>query len=290
MSKVKYIIRYDGLGDALWVEPIINYYANKYLKVIFITHHIELFSNYPFNNVYIKNRLSKSEKLLMLIHNFLFKTSKFLNLNGVYEKKPKQHILSSYIEAANINIPLRYPNLYLSNIELINKQMDYKYIVLHLENSLGKNYRNIFGVNWELITTYLVNKGYKIIQVGKIDKQIKNTSYHATKSLRELIVLINNATFFVGADSGPSHIAASLSVPSLLFFGSVNPNYRHLNESFKGLILQQFCEYAGCYHEVISTFGQSCKIVGDQGIPKCSLHSDSFVISKIDQLIAQYKL
>jgi hypothetical protein len=102
-----------------------------------------------------------------------------------------------------------------------------------------------------------------------------------------MIALINKASFFIGIDSGPSHIAASFSTPALIFFGSVNPSYRHFKSLFNGFFLPQHCEFAGCYHEIVSLSGPTCKLVGDEGIPECSLHSNDFLFRYLDQILSK---
>jgi hypothetical protein len=64
--------------------------------------------------------------------------------------------------------------------------------------------------------------------------------------------------------------------------------FRHFPELFKGYFLQQPCEFAGCYHEVISGRGQSCRLVGDAGIPKCCLQTTENVKKYIDLLLENY--
>jgi ADP-heptose:LPS heptosyltransferase len=283
-----YIIRYDGLGDALWAEPLIDYFAKKKRKVIVVTHYQQLFDNYPHRNVIIQYRLKKRQKIFQWIDKVFLGQKKFINLNGVYEQHPQQHILQAYFNHARLAIPLVKPKLFLSAKEIEDTPAKGKYVVLHLEGNSAKNYRNIYGVHWEKIAAWLNQLGYTVLQVGNSNKQIPNTEYFETSSVRALITLIHKASFFIGADSGPSHIAASLGTPSLIFFGSVNPWYRHLPHSFNGLILQQFCQFAGCYHEVIGTSGQTCKLVGDEGIPMCSLHTNEYVIEKIETLITKY--
>jgi ADP-heptose:LPS heptosyltransferase len=290
LKNKRYIIRYDGLGDALWAEPVIAHFARNTGLVIVITHHPTLFENYPFVNVQFQYRLTKFEKVLQFLDKHFLGAKTFINLNGAYEQKPKQHVLLSYQQKSKINFLLQYPQIYLSTIEKQKKWFDEKYVILHLENSLGKNYRNIYGIDWKIVTKHLVALNYKVIQVGKLDQKIENSYYLRTQSIRDLITLINSASMFIGADSGPSHIAASLKIPSLLFFGSVNPDFRHLLDKFKGLILQQNCLYAGCYHDVISTEGQVCRIVGDEGIPPCALHTNEYLIAKIEILISMYNL
>ncbi|HEX8357246.1 MAG TPA: glycosyltransferase family 9 protein, partial [Segetibacter sp.] len=106
-------------------------------------------------------------------------------------------------------------------------------------------------------------------------------------TIRELITLIYHSKLFIGLDSGPSHISASLGVPSIIFFGAVNPVFRHFSELFNGVFMQEKCEFNGCYHEVIlDTKGPACKLVGDEGIPKCSVHSTMDVIANAQKLLA----
>jgi ADP-heptose:LPS heptosyltransferase len=149
------------------------------------------------------------------------------------------------------------------------------------------NYRKVYGVNWNQVIDYLHSKGFPVVITGNNPEPL-NGAIQYKGSTRQLIQLIFHSTFFVGVDSGPSHIAASLKKPSLIFFGSVNPEYRHFPELFKGYFLQQPCEFAGCYHEVISGRGQSCRLVGDSGIPKCCLQTTENVKKYIDLLLENY--
>ena len=43
--------------------------------------------------------------------------------------------------------------------------------------------------------------------------------------LRELIALIAGAKFFVGNDTGPSHLAAAMNIPAVVIFGSTNSTH-----------------------------------------------------------------
>ena len=60
------------------------------------------------------------------------------------------------------------------------------------------------------------------------DKILKTTppythSYVGQLNLKELQVLISQAALFIGADSGPMHIAAAVSTPIVTFFGPTIP-------------------------------------------------------------------
>jgi ADP-heptose:LPS heptosyltransferase len=285
-----YLIRYDGMGDVLWTEPLLEHLAQSGKTIIVVSHHNELFQNYPYQNVYFRRRLKKREKIWMFLESLFFGQSHFINLNDAYEKSPKQHFLQAYLQKANVTMPLRYPQLFLSDKEKLQPLVRGKYVILHLESSNPKNYRRVYGIDWPTITENIHALGFEIIQIGKDTQPIPATRQIKTHSLRELINLIYHSHFFIGLDSGPSHIAACLQKPGLIFFGAVNPLFRHLPEFFKGLFLQQPCEYAGCYHEVIGTGQQTCRLVGNNGIPKCCLHTNDDVLNNVNMLIRQYNL
>lgn len=286
--KTKYLVRKRQLGDVLWIEPIIRKLAVKYKKIIVYTKFLELFENYPVNNVVFKKDLNLAEKIFCKIEYYLNTKLLFINLEGAYEKKPKTHFLHAYQRKTGLSETNEYPRLYLSekekNIPLIKAP---KYVVLHLESFANRNYRKVYGINWNEITAYLKTKGFEVVQIGQSPENIEGT-INAKTTIREMINIIQHCSFFIGIDSGPSHIAASLQKPSLIFFGAVKPEYRHFENLSKVIFAQQYCEFGGCYHDTISTKGPLCKLVANTEIPKCSFHSNKYVIEKIDLLLNQY--
>jgi ADP-heptose:LPS heptosyltransferase len=283
-----YLIRKRALGDVLWIEPVIRQLATRYKKVIVHTKINELFLHYPLPNVVFKYKLGLAEKIWWKLESF-FNTAFFcISLEMAYEKRPKMHFLHAYQQQAGLPATREYPKLYLSKEELNQELVPAaKYAVLHIESFSDKNYRKIYGVDWNNVVQYLIEKGFTLVQLGKSPAPLPGVQ-HIRTSLREMMVVIKKSSLFIGIDSGPSHIAASLGTPSLLFFGAVNPNYRHFPELLKGHILQQACEYGGCYHEGDNKKEVECRLVGNSGIPKCSLHTTEYVRSKIDLLIKEY--
>jgi ADP-heptose:LPS heptosyltransferase len=284
--KCKYIIRKRQIGDVLWIEPIINEMAKRYKKIYVYTKFNELFENYPLTNVIFKNKLNLLEKFGAFIEKYLGSNFLFINMEMSYEKKPHLHILHAYQEKAALEKKNVYPKLYLSSEEQNETSIHAKnYAIIHLESLTDKNYRKVYGIQWDEICSYFKSKDLAVVLVGKSPYNINGAKFVQTNNLRELISLINKCKIFIGIDSGPSHIAAALKKPALIFFGAVNPEFRHFKEQFTGYFLQQPCEYAGCYHDVISKFGQTCKLVGDNGIPKCSLHSNDYLLKHIQKLL-----
>ena len=283
-----YLVRKRGMGDVLWIEPLIRQLAAKHKQVIVYTKNNFLFDNYPLKNVRFISRLNLFEKFLLAFDSFFGSSLFFINLEMAYEKKPRMHFLRAYQEKARLPITLEYPKIYFSDEEKKPAlSIENKLAIIHLESLTDKNYRKVYGVDWQSVVAHLKEKNFHVIQIGTEDLHINGAEYKRTTS-REMIRVISTATLFIGIDSGPSHIAASLSIPALIFFGAVNPDYRHFRQLFKGYFLQQFCEFAGCYHTGHDTSGPDCKLVGKNGIPKCSLHTTEYVLKHIDLLISQY--
>ncbi|MBU3714015.1 MAG: glycosyltransferase family 9 protein, partial [Ferruginibacter sp.] len=267
-------------------EPVIEALSKKYSKLYVFSKYNVVFENYPIGNVIFKNKLNFTEKVIMNLER-IFKTSIwFKNLDGAYERDPKCHLLEAYRRKLSLDFTLRYPKLYLTQSEKLGSKMDRKYVVLHLESFSGKNYRMVYGISWEKVVEFFNNAGFMVYQIGKEKQPIEGTIYQST-NIRDMISLINGASLFVGIDSGPSHIAASIGIPAVIFFGAVNPQFRHLMEYFNGEILQPYCEYAFCYHESGYLKEVSCKLVGDNGIPPCSKHDTTRVINKIGVILSK---
>lgn len=280
-----YLIRKRQLGDVVWIEPIIRKLSNKYKKVVVFTKYNEIFNHNIYDNVVFKSELSIFEKLLIQFDIFFHSSFFSINLDNSYEIDPKQHILHAYQKKAQLPIENVYPEIILSKVE---KEKSFfkekKYAIIHIESFSIKNYRNIHGITWPIIANFLKQSGYLVVQVGKNNQNIYDTVFIKT-DIRDLMSIISNASLFIGIDSFPSHLAAIFKVPSLTFFGAINPNFRHFSDQFNGKFLQGFCEYAGCYHTSKNLKEISCSIVGDNGIPKCALYDTNKLIEDIKHLI-----
>ena len=279
-----HIVRNNAFGDVLWVEPVARHFIDKGNIVNILTWKHEVFNNYPSDRLYVNHPLPKWQKSI-LKRVSIPGLPKLINLNGAYESRPQVHFLQAYFDKAGItDTPLSPPKLYLNNKEKISLYSE-KYVVLHIETH-SINSRNVYGVNWTQVVKYLQNKGIKVIQLSKSGANVFCERYDA-KDFRDVMRLLYNCTFFIGVDSGPSHIAACFDKPSIIFFGSVNPLFRHLTSNNK-IFLQQDCKYAHCYHEVTKNASVTCKLAGEQGVPPCCLHSTELVINKIDQLYKNF--
>jgi ADP-heptose:LPS heptosyltransferase len=286
---ITYVVRLRALGDVLWIEPVVEALAKTKKKVVVFTLFPELFENFPYKNVsFVKGKKKLARKLLGFLS--FFKRDILVDLNMSYEKNPKQHVLHAYQKTAQLPQQNQLPTLFLSPEEKVRFAYLKPYVVVHIETFSIRNYRNIYGIEWHGVIDFLRTKGFTVVVIGKEKPDLKDV-VHFNTSIRDIIALVYNATFFIGLDSGPAHIAASLKIPSILFFGAVNPWLRHFKDSFNGIILQQPCEFAGCYHDTENNiFVSPCKLVGDEGIPKCCVHSNNELMEAVDRLMAMNNL
>jgi hypothetical protein len=291
-SPVVFLVRKMAMGDVLWIEPVIRQLASTHKRVIVYTSYPELFSNFPFPNVRFTAHLGFFERVLRFLGKALPFTGLHIGLDRAYEQNPKVHFLSAYQRAADLPITHEYPRLYLSKAEEDFRPKEVgsgKYVVLHLDSVGKQNFRQVYGVDWEKVVRSLSAQGFTVVLTGAQPTPIPGAAI-VTGDIRQLIALIRGAAFFIGLDSGPSHIAAALGVPALIFFGAINPDFRHFRDLLKGHVLQQPCENSGGYHEANRGAGYSCRLVGDGGVPKCALHTTAYVLEKIDMLTKEYHL
>ncbi len=280
-----YLIRKRQLGDVVWIEPIIRKLSLKHNKLIVHTKYNEIFKHNNYKNVFFKDKLNFFEKIFIYVDKILQTNLFSINLDGVYEQDTQKHILHAYQKFANLPIENIYPSIQFSKEEeLLNLVDKDKYAIIHIESFSSRNYRNIFDVEWGIVAKKLNEMGYHVIQVGKNNQNIPNTSFLRT-SIRDLMILIKKSSLFIGIDSFPSHLAAIFKIPSLIFFGAINPDYRHFRDQFNGKFLQNYCEFLGCYHSSKNGKEVSCVLVGDFGKPKCSVFETNFITQEIDNLI-----
>ena len=261
--------RTGALGDVLMLEPVIDHFATKGLKVYLDTspHYLQLFINYR----HVIYHISKL--------NTKVKPELYIDFDMAYEIKPKQPVLKSYYELAGI-----------THERLTNSQLDFnihdsqklfkKYVVIHIDDT-DMPHRNIRGVEWDKVKKYLNKRGYDVIQVGK-GKHEDVGLYLNTEAIGTLMYALKGASLFIGGDSGCAQISVALSVPSVIFFQSVNPELRY-NDFTNIRVVQNKCERQHCYHEVISTTGQPCFY--NPKLPPCSIYTAEQVIDKIKELL-----
>lgn len=258
-----------ALGDVLMLEPLIEYYSKKNYQVVLDTNleYMGMFMQYPYRIKHIKEL------------NPAVTPIKFIDFDMSYERKPKQLVLKSYYEAAGITDGVIRNSRLKFNINESNKLFK-KYVVLHIDET-GVPHRNIRGMDWKPVVTYLEARGYSVFQVGNAKHEEVGIFINAA-SKEMLSFVLAGADLFIGIDSGVSHIAVALGIKSVIFFGSVNPKYRYAE--FENIrVVQNKCMKQNCYHEAVSEVGIDCAY--DKSEPPCTFVAPKQFIDKINELI-----
>ncbi len=76
------------------------------------------------------------------------------------------------------------------------------------------------------IEEYLKKHGYEVIYlIGEADKWVKKyvSRIYESENPTEMAKALSNARLFVGNDSGVSHLASYVGVPSFIFYGPTDP-------------------------------------------------------------------
>ncbi len=281
--------RSAAMGDCVQVEPLLRYYHDKGYTVVLDTlpqFHL-LFLNHHYK-IYRPQEIDQR----------VLKTAKYVNLEMSYESNPKQLHLKSYFEYAGVQEEEYRP--YLKNPQLnlgfaLNKdtRLFKNYCVLHVDNRIRTQGRNIEGVNWEAVVRHLQKLGYITIQVGRDDTAlIPNATKINCTNENFLCYVVGGASLMVGIDSGCAAIAAGFDVPSVIAFGSVNPEYIHADLSNIEVVTNHskekpFCDNPHCWSSVIGCEGTKCYI--NEKEPACQKYTTEQFIDGIDKLLERCK-
>jgi len=277
-QKLVRIKRTAAMGDVIMVEPVLEYFYRKGYRVVLDTlpQFYLLFIHHYF-------KVYRPEE----IDNRVWENAEYetYNLDMSYESKPDVLRLKTYYEFCGINDgKLRNPKLSLAFETKANRLFP-KYCVIHLENK-SQTGRNVKNISWEMVTDELKKQGYLVLQVG-MDESVNIKGAEKIKTLSEnfLAYVIAGADLFIGIDSGPAHIASGFDIPSILFFGNVDPNIAYPDLSNKYIMTnhgkgKRICDKPYCWHTVVGgVVGTPCYI--NEELPPCTIFDTNELLTAI---------
>lgn len=268
--------RTGAMGDVIMAEPLMERLHNDGYRVILdcLPQYYNLFEKHYYPIEYAPH-------LKEDISNY-----RVINLDMAYEVEPRKLVLESYYKAAGITeYTLRNPML---NFQYANETPLFdNYIVVHMDDT-AMPHRNLHHPEmpglWAVLSEVIKNAGYNVIQVGGGQTLSKHIVRVNTPMISTLAYIIAGAKYFIGIDSGPSQIAMACGVRSVVFFGSVDSQYRYYDRS-NMTVLQKHCPIGmdGCYHKLISTVGQDCEVDVQQ--PPCITWTAEEIIQALNAFI-----
>lgn len=237
--------RTGALGDIITMEPVMAHLNQAGYNVVIDcpVHLYEVFSNhwYPIRHIsqFDSGRIPATE----------------IDLDMAYEVKPDQLHLKSYFELVGVEPKdYRNPSLTVGNNL---KKLFKKYAVIHIDDRETLS-RNITGIEWKPLVSYLENNGYTVLQIGNQHHKVIATEIN-TPTIAFLKWVIAGSDLFIGIDSGPAQIAVACDVESVIFFGSVDCQKIYADLSNIHVIERvNVCRKPKCWHSAISTNGVPC--------------------------------
>lgn len=253
------VIRGGALGDVLLLTPILHALkqqnAGSYISVL--THCPQVLER----NLDVQ--IATTDRELLPADKYFEET---LDLDLAYEKKPRQHIISSFAEAAGldpkaIDWRLRYYPGAESRAKAAEVGRDFeqrglsrkgRYAVFHTGITAWPG-RNWHRDRFEAIARRLQGNGWGIVVVGnhatpKLDA-LEGVRRIISRPFAEVAAVIERAGLFVGLDSFPMHLAQAALVPTVGIFGMIDPRYRLLPFPFIRAARLESLGCIGCHHE-----------------------------------------
>lgn len=263
--------RSGALGDIVMMEPVMRYYAGKGYNIV-VDIPAEAFMLYNQHYFPVKH-ISQFDKGRI-------SAEKIVDLDLAYEVKPRQSYQKSYFEFCGIpDYELTRPQLY-PYIDEKTKRFK-KYCVIHIDKR-ETNHRNIYGIDWKKVSRHLEALGFAVVQIGKGKHESIGIEYN-TVNVGDMKHLIGGADLFIGVDSAPSHIAVAYNIPSIIFFGSVNPDYIHPDLT-NVEIIQGNCDKSFCWHVTGGVSGKECEYKGTKKEVQCCISQWENVVDAINKL------
>lgn len=123
--------------------------------------------------------------------------------------------------------------------------------------------------HWRALITRFLDDGWNVIVVGGPEEasvrlglapNARLRDWTGLLSLTETTALLERADLFLGADSGPAHLAASAGTPSLILFSGTNNVRQWRPWSRRALVLQHQVPCSPCHRKICPLADHPCLV------------------------------
>ncbi|MDN3514196.1 MAG: lipopolysaccharide heptosyltransferase II [Candidatus Brocadia sp.] len=213
LREKKYDIALDFHGN--FKSGFLTYLSNARVRIGFSRGHCKEF-NFIFTNVQIapqQKKMHRIDKYLNLLHG--------LGMKAHYQRPvfsipdTDRHYIDNFVRQAHLN----------------QKSI----AIIHPGTSLFGKYKRWPPKNYARLADRLIQElGYSVIFTWgaleyEIVEEIISFMHHRatiackTSSVKQLIALLQHARLFIGGDTGPTHIASGIGIPTIAIFGPKDP-------------------------------------------------------------------
>lgn len=240
-ENVYFVVHNNGADDLLRILTENIIVINKSEFINNKEYRLDLLKK--INSMYFKNSISFYTKFayvtmdLLNEYNVNIKTN-YIDDNCSYSKYIVEESIGFLCRTYNLQkevsfYPKNSMNDLLTDNEFVNEKLKQKYIVISMVASSPK--RMYDSAKFSKVVNYLLESNYNIVLLGKgendegyykeviknIDKKSDNKIINLVSklTLMESIQVIKNAEFFIGVDSGMSHIAYALNKMAVVIYG-----------------------------------------------------------------------
>ncbi len=245
------------LGDIVAAEPIIGGLHDKYkdAEIFWIVRNpfAALLVNHPGikdliieENIFVSIWLAKLSPFTHFFNLHLndiryepnfhseLKNAKALELNITKENYFDNHsLLGMFSALCDLHVADRAPQLYTGNTKY-PLPFEGNYWLMHRKSiDITKEWKD---GNWIQLLDYLIQEhGINIVEIGT-DSPLDYSNPHylslvGQTSMLETAVLIRSAGFFLGIDSGPTHMANAFEIPAFIICGQFVNFKRYMSYS-----------------------------------------------------------
>lgn len=181
------------------------------------------------------------------------------------------NLLTGFAKTAGLSLPQDdQPRIYLQAMhrqKVDSLGLEEPFIVVHCQSNYTP--KDWPASHWERLIQELSGRyPYKIVEVGlKSNLEISTPRYRSLcgrLSIMETAEVIGRAAYFIGLDSGPSHLASATGTFGFVLMGSLN-NFENYNP------------YSGTYGNQ-----QNCVLIRKEGLP-CAQLPYEYVLDIIQQ-------
>lgn len=230
-TKPRILVNRSGaLGDVILATPIVRkLYQDRggMCEIHARTFHVDVFRDNP----YVARVLHARDPLNVNEYDLI------INLDLVYEKNPRMHILDAYAHYAFGNVAMD------RHVELFPSEDDAKpalevaaacpngYVAIHMRRTFQGS-RNLPESFWRQLVIDIVNEtGLNVVQVGGPEEHAFGGSdrlidMRGKLSIHQLREVFARAQCYIGVDSAPLHVAATTGTDMIAFFTTARAEYR----------------------------------------------------------------